>query len=248
MVEVLRGGLTASFILLLALMSPAVVAPLVHGGSRQLAQGHNLPSVEFMEVRVASVDDQAVTVVKGGEALRLLVKGGWVAVTEERVERGPWAEVKGLVEEGPATVAVASVGEGDEQLLLGLKQGDVALLSPALIRRCAERRVHTRLYMGVRGEVVHVGGNYLVVERDGRRALAITEGRWLKAGGGEVAWSEVADEFREGDVVRLFCHNVLIMEDEFAEAFGLNAFIWGYSGAIIDLTSGVALQRIPSGA
>jgi len=40
------------------------------------------------------------------------------------------------------------------------------------------------------------------------------------------------------DIIRFFCHNVLIMKQEFAERFGINAIIWGYSGAIIDLTSG----------
>jgi len=49
-----------------------------------------------------------------------------------------------------------------------------------------------------------------------------------------VTWSDVADEFHVGDTIRLFCHNILVMKKEFSEIFGIDVFIWGYSGAIID--------------
>ena len=102
---------------------------------------------------------------------------------------------------------------------------------------------HTKTYMGPRGELVEKGKNYMILEKDGRRVIASTRGKWIKAGGGEVTWSDVADEFHVGDTVRLFCHNILAMRKEFSDVFGIDVFIWGYSGAIIDLTSGTALSR-----
>lgn len=117
------------------------------------------------------------------------------------------------------------------------------MFRPILLKVYAAGHKHTKTYMGPRGELVDKGKNYMVLENDGRRVIASTRGKWIKAGGGEVTWSDVADEFHVGDTVRLFCHNILAMRKEFSDVFGIDGFIWGYSGAIIDLTSGTALSR-----
>ncbi len=206
--------------------------------------GEAARSVEVFEAVIVSVDNSTVVVDRDGERLTLLADGSWIALTNESVSKGSWDEVSSDVRAGEALVVAALVGrEGADGVLAGLKQEGITLIRLALIKHCAKRHFHTRAYMGVRGVIAGKGSNYLLIERGGVRAIALVNGEWVKAGYGKVTWDEVSDEFEVGDIVRIFCHNILIMNDEFAKVFGVRAFIWGYSGAIVDLTSGVTLSR-----
>lgn len=203
--------------------------------------------IKIVEAVVVSTDNSNLIVMAGEETLELFAKGRWLVITNELIDRALWAGAKNYVVEGDALVAISSAKKEGEtlNLVLGLAQGDTVLLRPILLKREAKRYVHTSNYVSVGGRIVDKGKNYLVIERSGFKGLVAigSESKWVKAGGGEVTWSEASGEFEVGDDVRIFCHNVLIMKEEFAGNFGISAFVWGYSGAIINLTSGTTLSR-----
>ena len=229
--------LAAVALLVVALLIPAVSIPQ--------ALGRRGDRVEVFKAAVVSVTNSSITVVREEASEELAARGRWLLLSGDAVKVALWDEAKAYIGEGEALMVAASIDRGNRTIsvLLGLKQGDVVLARPALLKRWARRHVRTKSYIGVRGEIVQKGSNYLLIQRNGRKGLVIVGGRWLKAGEGEVEWSDVAEEFRVGDTIRVFCHNVLLMNREFSEVFGIDAVIWGYSGAIVDLTSGVTVSR-----
>ena len=205
----------------------------------------NAEKPTFLHVTVDSLDNSTITVVnESGESIKLFARGRWILISEE-VRAMPWIEAMNYVEGGDALIVMTTLGKGNvtRDILLGIKQGDVILVRPSLLRHCAKGHRHSSTYLSFRGEVADTGENYMMLERNGNAVLAMANGEWVKAGGETVTWKDVSDEFRPGDEVRLFCHNIVVMNDDFAENFGIRGFIWGYSGAIIDLTSGTTLSR-----
>ena len=199
----------------------------------------------FLHVAIDSIDNSTITVVnESGESLSLFARGRWILISDE-VKAMPWIEAMNYVERGDALIVMTTLRKGNvtRDILLGIKQGDVILVRPSLLRHCAKGHRHSSTYLSFRGEVVDTGENYMILERNGNAVLALANGEWVKAGGETVTWKDVSDEFRPGDEVRLFYHNIVVMNDDFAENFGIKGFIWGYSGAIIDLTSGTTLSR-----
>jgi len=235
----------------LASLAGVVLAVLVLAASMATLYAANVEvsvgnrrGVMFKEAQVVSVGSGSITALVDGNLVELRAGGKWLVVAEGALCEANWSKVAELVGEGSAKLAFIKEAEGSLSVLLGLKQGDVLVFRPALLELCAKRWLHTRTYLSVKARIVEKGSNYLVLERSSYRALAFINGSWVKAGVGEVQWSQVADEFKVGDEVRLFCHNVLLVDQGFEEAFGLAGFIWGYSGAIIDLSSGTALSRL----
>ena len=199
---------------------------------------------ELLEASVTSVGDSSITVAMNGEEVELLTGGRWLLLGEY-ANKTSWIDAMNHVERGDALVAVLTIrGENaTNRVLLGLKQGDLFLFRARFLERSVKKHLRTRVYMGVRGEIAEKYGNYFVIDRGGLRAYVFVGGSWRKAGDGEVSWSDVSEEFRIGDEVRIFCHNIAVMNDKFADSFGIKAFIWGYSGAIMDLTSGAAISK-----
>ena len=197
------------------------------------------------EVVVTSIDNSTITILReSGEQMKLLAKGRWIMVSDE-VRGLPWIEAKDYVKEGTAQAIILARNVENETkgILLGLRQDEVTIFRPMLAKACAKRHKHTSIYLSFRGEVERIGENYMILRRGDQRVLALTRGNWTKAGDGEVEWKDVSSEFDQGDQVRLFYHNLVIMNNFFAENLGIRGFIWGYSGAIIDLTSGTTLSR-----
>ena len=83
----------------------------------------------------------------------------------------------------------------------------------------------------------------MILERDGHRVIALANGKWIEAGEEEVTWADVRDEFKPGDQIRLFYHDIAVFNEKFENLTGIKALIWSYSGAILDLTSGTTLSR-----
>ena len=241
---------------LVAIVSAAVIVAIMLATSSAYASPANfdimakpseaVKSLDVLETKIVSVDNSSITVIgESGEEISLLAKGKWIIISDEIIPKTEWIDAMSYVKESEAVVVMATITRGNEThyICLGLKQGEVMMFKPILLKVYAAGHKHTKTYMGPRGELVDKGKNYMILENDGRRVIALTNGKWIKAGGGEVTWSDVADEFHVGDTVRLFCHNILAMRKEFSDIFGIDGFIWGYSGAIIDLTSGTALSR-----
>ena len=241
---------------LVAIVSAAVIVAIMLATASAYASPANfdmmanpseaVKSLDVLETKIVSVDNSSITVIgEDDEEISLLAKGKWIIISDEIIPKTEWIDAMSYVKESEAVVVMATITRGNEThyICLGLKQGEVMMFKPILLKVYAAGHKHTKTYMGPRGELVDKGKNYMILERDGRKVIASTRGKWIKAGGGEVTWSDVADEFHVGDTVRLFCHNILVMRKEFSDIFGIDAFIWGYSGAIIDLTSGVALSR-----
>ena len=233
-------GLTAILILLASALAvtPALAQP----------QSEQKPLTVICQAVITSVSDNSVTVEVGGESLELPVEGRWLTISD-KLETTSWTSAKDLVSEGPATIAYATLTEGGavaKQVLMGVKQGETALFRPVLLKLYAKKHGHTKHYFSIYGYVAGKGENYLKLERNGLTAIALVKGRWLTNGGNQATWTEVSSRFNEGDLVRLFFHNIMVFKDDFAEAFNLKALIWGYSGAIIDITSGTILTRVPA--
>ena len=241
---------------LVAIVSAAVIVAIMLATASAYASPANfdmmanpseaVKSLDVLETKIVSVDNSSITVIgEDDEEISLLAKGKWIIISDEIIPKTGWIDAMSYVKESEAVVVMGTINRGNEThyICLGLKQGEVMMFRPILLKVYAAGHRHTKTYMGPRGELVDKGKNYMVLENDGRRVIASTRGKWIKAGGGEVTWSDVADEFHVGDTVRLFCHNILAMRKEFSDVFGIDGFIWGYSGAIIDLTSGTALSR-----
>ncbi len=241
-------GLTATLLAIVVLT--IVGATYVHISEARtvtpnvlLNEAKNL-EIDKLEVEIVSVSDTSIIVTtEDGSSLELLAKGRWIVIDDRLVFRR-WANASRYVREGEAIVLVSTIERGNESvnIVLGIRQDGTTLFRPILLKVCAKGYRHTGMYMSVRGELVEKGGNYMVLERNGHKLLASVRGEWIKAGE-RVKWEDVSSEFNVGDEVRLFCHNILIMNEEFSETFGISGFIWGYSGAILDLTSGVALSK-----
>jgi len=201
--------------------------------------------VEIVDATITSIDNSTITLNINGETLELFAKGYWLIVTGEMVNKGFWKKAKNHVNMGDALVAYSTVVKGNEtfNVLVGLKQDENLLLRLAYLKHEAKVYKHTSNYLSVKGQIADKGNNYLIIEKNGLKALAFTGGKWFKAGYGEVAWEEVSNEFNINDNVRIFCHNILIMNEDFAKTFGINGFIWGYSGAIINLSNGITLSK-----
>ena len=199
----------------------------------------------FLTASINSIDNSTITVTtESGESMKLFAAGKWILISDE-VERLAWTEVRSYLEKGNALIVMATLSKGNvsKNVLLGVKQNDIILVRPILIKHYVKAHKHTATYLSFRGTLADKGENYMILERGGAKILAITNGDWIKAGGGEVTWKDVSNEFQPGDEIRLFYHNLVVMKSEFTENFGINGFIWGYSGAIIDLTSGTTLSR-----
>ena len=242
---------------LIAIVSAAVIIAVMLATTSAYASPANLDimaresetvrSLDILETKIVSVNNSSITIIsEGGEEISLLAMGKWIIISDEIIPKTKWIDAMNYVKEGEATVVMGTITRDNEThyICLGLKQEEVMMFRPVLLKVYAASHRHTKTYMGPRGELVEKGKNYMILERDGRRVIASTRGKWIKAGGGEVTWSDVADEFHVGDTIRLFCHNILVMKKEFSDIFGIDVFIWGYSGAIIDLTSGTTLSRV----
>ena len=199
----------------------------------------------FLTASITSIDNSTITVTtESGESMKLFAAGRWILISNE-VKRLAWTEARSYLQSGDALIVMTTLSKGNvsKNVILGVKQNDVILLRPLLIRHYVKAHRHAATYLSFRGILADKGENYMILERDGAKILAVTNGEWIKAGGGEVTWKDVSNEFQPGDEIRLFYHSLIVMKGEFAENFGINGFIWGYSGAIIDLTSGTTLSR-----
>jgi len=205
----------------------------------------NAEKPTFLTASINSIDNSTITITsESGESMKLFAAGKWILISDE-VERLAWTEARSYLEKGNALIVMTTLSKGNasKNVLLGVKQNDIILVRPILIKHYVKAHRHAATYLSFRGTLADKGENYMILERDGAKILAITNGDWIKAGGGEVTWKDVSNEFQPGDEIRLFYHNLVVMKSEFTENFGINGFIWGYSGAIIDLTSGTTLSR-----
>lgn len=202
-------------------------------------------AITVEEVVVTSINNSTITILEeSGAEMKLLAKGIWVVIAD-RAERLPWIEAMNLVREGKAKAIILTrnAENGTKGILLGLKQDETVFFRPILAKTCARGHRRASIYLSFRGEVEKIGENYMILKRRNQIILALTRGNWTKAGDGEVGWRDVSSEFNQEDEVRLFYHNLVVMNNLFAENLGIRGFIWGYSGAIIDLTSGTTLSR-----
>ena len=202
--------------------------------------------VKVFNATIVNITDTYIYVESEAYTGKLIAKGKWIYIANA-FGRGNWAEVKDLVNKGEALIIMASIHRKNKtyHILLGLKEDSVILIRPILMRHMTQKHLHTKTYMGVYATILDNKDNYMIVNRSGHKILVLInpESRWYKAGYGVVTWSEVRSEFKSGDMIRIFCHNILIIKEGYAKYLGFKALIWGYSGAIIDLTSGTAITR-----
>lgn len=202
--------------------------------------------IRVLNCTIVSISNTSVVVESSDFRGELVAKGKWFFICNDSLGLEDWSQVSGYVKEGLAQIAVVfNTSNGTGSILLTLKQGDLRLFRYQLIKWGTIRKLSTRNYFGVYGKILYKSENFLVVNIRGYRTVVFigAESKWRKAGDGIVTWKEVSREFREGDTIRIFCHNIVFFKDTFARYVGFRALIWGYSGAIIDLTSGVSISR-----
>ena len=215
-----------------------------------LAKPQRRPKLEVkaFEGRVTSIGERSIVVEDDEFIGELIAIGKWLLISSEDAGVYSWSDVKGYVNEGDAFIVMVVVSRGNKtfNILLALKQSNTILIRPIALRYYAKGHKHTRLYMSIYCKVVGRRGPYLVIEKNGVTGLLMADpnSKWYKAGHEETTWSGIVNEFKEGDLIRVFYHNVLVFKDEFREKFGIGFVIWSYSGAIIDLTTGLAITKV----
>ncbi len=203
--------------------------------------------IRVLNGTITSIANTTIVVKSGEFSGELIASGKWLLVTQSDVGTYHWMETMEYVREGDALIVMASVSRDNETLnaLLGLRQGDTFIVRPTLVKYFTHERRHGTFEFTCK--LVEKRGYSFIIEKKGFKALVFInpEGRWYRAGQGEVLWKDVVDEFNLGDTLWLCTHNILVFKSEFAEIFGINAVIWGFSGAIIDLDTGIALAKYP---
>ena len=161
--------------------------------------------VVSFEGRITSVDGKSTTVESESFSGSLIALGEWLLFTESEVSVYDWSKAREYVREGEAFIIMTTITKANKTLnvLLGLKQDGVGLIRPIMLRYYALKHLHSKMYIGVRVKLVYKGDNFIILEKEkeelGRiRGLALVNGKWIKAGYGEVTWSDVKDEFKIG--------------------------------------------------
>ena len=206
-----------------------------------------LNKIKVFNGTVTSITNTSIAVRSGEFSGELIAVGKWLLVARSDVGVYHWAKTMEYVREGDSVIVMASLSKGNEtiNLLLGLRQGDTFLARLALVKYSKHEWKHGTFEFSCK--LVEKRGYSLIIEKKEFKALVAINpnGKWYRAGQGEVLWKDVINEFNPGDMLWLCTHNILVFKTGFAEIFGINAIIWGFSGAIIDLDAGIALAKYP---
>lgn len=200
-----------------------------------------------LNATITKVDNRTITIRSDNSTFEAVAAGRWLLVSESEVGLQPWALAKEYIDEGDASALIANVSwRGEEvMVLLCLKQGDVLVIRPLTLKHYT--RVHRHGNFEFTCRLVEKMGSSLIVEKRGLKALVLLDpdGLWYRAGYGDVEWRDVVDQLSVSDTLWLCTHNILVLKGELADMLGFNALIWGFSGAIMDLTNGLALAKYP---
>ena len=205
-------------------------------------------SIKIVNCTITSISNGTITVESDEFSGEIAGGGKWFFLYNGTIGLGNWSKICSYIKEGSAEIVFLLNG-GNESTLLALKQGDLKLFKYLLVKHNVVKHLGTRNYFSVYGKILYKGKNFLLVSIRGYRVIVFigAESKWYKAGGGIVTWSEVSSEFNVGDTIRIFYHSIVIFKNTFAKYSGFSAIITGYSGAIIDLTSGVSISRYIEG-
>ncbi|MHC1629007.1 MAG: hypothetical protein ACXQTI_09285 [Candidatus Nezhaarchaeales archaeon] len=204
-------------------------------------------TINVLNATIIEIGNSTITVESNQFSGELIAIGRWIMLSKNEVGIRCWLEAKNSIEEGEAVIVMATVSRGNKTIdvLMGLKQDDVVLVRPILMKHAVIKVRHGTFEFSCK--LIDKMGPLLVIEKREIRALVLVnpESKWYKAGYGDVLWKDVIDEFNIGDALWLCTHNIAVLRDDFSKIFGFKAVIWGFSGAIIDLTSGVAVAKYP---
>ncbi|OYT29500.1 MAG: hypothetical protein B6U95_02340 [Thermofilum sp. ex4484_82] len=175
-----------------------------------------LNKIKVFNGTVTSITNTSIAVRSGEFSGELIAVGKWLLVARSDVGVYHWA-----------------------------KTMDTFLARLALVKYSKHEWKHGTFEFSCK--LVEKRGYSLIIEKKEFKALVAINpnGKWYRAGQGEVLWKDVINEFNPGDMLWLCTHNILVFKTGFAEIFGINAIIWGFSGAIIDLDTGIALAKYP---
>ncbi len=241
-------------IVALSLLSAQSLYIQSKAASTPLTVAANSPSVtpktvtiNALNATIIEIGNSTITVGSNQFSGKLITIGKWIMLSKDEVGIRCWLEAKNSIEEGEAVMVMATVSRGNKTIdvLMGLKQNDVILVRPILMKHAVVKAKHGTFEFSCK--LTDKRGPLLMIEKRGIKALVLVnpESKWYKAGYGDVLWKDVIDEFNVGDTLWLCTHNIAVLRDDFSKIFGFKAIIWGFSGAIIDLTSGVAVAKYP---
>ncbi|RLE56053.1 MAG: hypothetical protein DRJ40_06495 [Thermoprotei archaeon] len=205
--------------------------------------------VKFIRANVTIIEitENYIVVTYGEQVLNLTTRGMWLAISSENIVSAiPWSKAMEYVREGQAVVegVVVKGVNATRSILLALKQGSTVLLRLRYLRHLVKKVVHDEKETTYR--LLAKGDRFILVEKSirGRKVkfLAHVGGRWYRAGYGFVNWTDVVDEFNIGDRLWMCAEGYAILRPNIA---GIRVIIFGFSGAIVDLNTGVALVKVP---
>ncbi len=200
--------------------------------------------IRFFKANITLIADSYII---ANDSIKLITGGRWLVISNNLTAIQYWSKVKSYIDDGLALLIIASITRNGRayNVLLGLRQNSKVLLRPALIKCCKLKYLHGAVEFTCK--LIGRRGFSLLVEKKGFKALILLNpnGKWRRAGNGDVYWRDVVNEFNIGDTLWICTHNILILKPVLAKFTGVNALIWGFSGAIIDLSNGLALAKHP---
>ncbi len=201
--------------------------------------------IKVFKATIAEVTNNTITIQVNNTSIRLLSLGKWIIVSDGIVDFCKWNKIKGYVKQSEALVVVLTVRRMNKTLsiLLGLRQENLTLFRPQLLKFAIYKRRHGTFEFACK--LLAKGNSLILIEARKFKFITVVKGKWIKAGDGIVSWSDVVNEFNVGDRLWICCHNIVVFKPKFIRIFGVHGLIYGFSGALIDIDSGIALVKYP---
>ncbi len=203
--------------------------------------------IQLIEGYIVHVSDSGITIYTREFNRSVSAEGNWIYIGEG-VGRANWTTIKDFIPRGRAKILVLNTfgEETSDAILLALKTEHLIMVRIGLMRRAVKVHRYSFDYQSLYGKIVKVGENYIILKRGEIKILVVIpeDSIWFRAGSGKDRWINYREVFSEGDILRIFFHDRVVFKDRFAKFTGLKVVIWGYSGAIIDLTNGETLVRV----
>ena len=147
-----------------------------------------------------------------------------------------WSDAKNLF----------SIGDMVKITVAGFKRGNRIIPIALRISKDDFALVRQRLLLYARGKgrniafkatLQYIGDKYIVLTRNTSKIVAIVTGKWIKAGNGEVDWSQVKNEFKPGDTIWIYGKTIILRKT----VENIRAIILPQT--LIDIDNGVSLIK-----
>ena len=155
------------------------------------------------EVKILNISDRWIEIEGLNRTGKVYTLGKWIYIKENEFKSMDWSEAKNLFSIGDTVkIVIAGFKRGNRTIPIVLKMSkdDFTLIRSRLLRY----DIGKGRRLAFKATITYVGDKYLIVQRATNNIVVIVGGKWVKAGDGEVDWSEVKNEFKVGDSVWIY--------------------------------------------